>query len=310
MIFNLDQTFFLFLLLFAFYGCLKSLIEYKKKRDFKYLVILVFFFLIVPQIWMKAYYVRVEEFLLTFQFVITLIPLVMFVFYDYWEKKQIKERKAKEKIKSFFERYVNPHVISTLLTKSKLELKGEKRHVAVFFMDIRGFTKLSENNPPELVVKLLNKYFDISTTAIFKRDGTVDKFVGDCVMAYWNAPTDVVNPEIKAFEAGLEIQQNLQQWGKIKSGIGIHVGEAIVGNIGSKHMVDYTLIGDTVNTAARLESQTKDGDLVVSEAVYEKIKHKYKTRRVENVRLKGKSKLFKIYRFKTKKMNYKIRKNS
>lgn len=304
MAFTLVQTIFLVLLLFTFYGCLKSIIVYKAKRQFKYLVLLAFFFIISPHLWMKAYNIRMQEFLVTFQFIITLVPLVMFLIYDHWEMKRIQEQKDKIRIKTFFERYVNPKIIDELLGQKTLELKGKRQTVTIFFMDIRGFTKLSERLPAEKVVLILNRYFDIATSVIFKHDGTVDKFVGDAVMAVFNAPTHVKNHELKAVKSAFEIQNAINEWGKIKVGIGIHTGEAIIGNIGSKHMMDYTAIGDTVNVAARLEGQTNAGDIVVSKEVYEKVKLTYKTRHKTKVKLKGKKSALQIYRYKTSTERY------
>ena len=233
MAYTLNQTIYLVLLMFTFYGCLKSLMVYKEKREFKYLVILAFFLIISPQLWMKAYGVKMQEFLVTFQFVVLLVPLALFLFYDYLERKRLQEQKDKLKIKAFFESYVNPKIIDELLQKEKLELTGKRQEVTVFFMDIRGFTKMSEKLPAEEVVRVLNKYFDIATTIFFKHDGTVDKFVGDAVMALFNAPTAVKDHELKAVQAALEIQKALKEWGRVDAGIGIHTGDAIVGNIGS-----------------------------------------------------------------------------
>ena len=235
-----------------------------------------------------------------------LIPLGMFLVYDYWERKRQAEEKDKIKIKTFFERYVNPKVIDELLESEKLELSGKRSYITVFFMDVRGFTKMSEKLSAEKVVHLLNHYFDIATTVVFKYDGTVDKFVGDAVMALFNTPTKVKNHELKAVKAAMEIQSALKKWGKLDAGIGIHAGECVVGNIGSKHMVDYTAIGDTVNIAARLEGQTKAGDICISQTVYDKVKDQLPTKNRENVVLKGKAKPFTMYRYKTFKENYRF----
>ncbi|MBW2967040.1 adenylate/guanylate cyclase domain-containing protein [Candidatus Woesearchaeota archaeon] len=168
------QTIFLLLLLFTFYGCLKTLFAYKARREFKYLVLMTFFLIISPHLWMRAYDIQMQAFLATFQFVLIMIPLALFLFYDYWERKRLEEQKDKIRIKTFFERYVNPKIINELLQQDRLELKGKRREVTVFFMDIRGFTKMSESMSAEQVVQVLNKYFDISTSIIFKYDGTVD----------------------------------------------------------------------------------------------------------------------------------------
>ncbi|MBI4738954.1 adenylate/guanylate cyclase domain-containing protein [Candidatus Woesearchaeota archaeon] len=296
---SLYQAIYLLLLLFAFYGCLKSFLVYKKKRESKYLIVLALFFMFTPQLWLKAYGIRVEQFLSTFQFFLALIPLAMFIFYDYWERRRIEEEKEKVKIKTFFSRYVSPKIIDKLLEKKHLDLSGKRQIITVFFMDVRGFTKLSENISAEEVVKILNQYFNISTDIILKYDGTVDKFVGDAVMAIFNAPTAVSDHELKAVRAALEIQHEIKKWRKISVGIGIHTGTAVVGNIGSKHKLDYTAIGDTVNTAARLEGQTSAGDVVVSTAIYEKVKGSFPTKHHEEVTLKGKALPVEIHRYRT-----------
>ncbi len=308
MAFDVKQTIYLVLLLFALYGCVKSINIYKAKRQFKYLVLLAFLIIVAPQLWMRAYRISAQDFLMTFQFVLTLIPLLLFLVYDYWESKRVAAEKDKIKIKTFFERYVNPKIIDELLVADKLALKGRNAYITVFFMDIRGFTKMSEKLPPEKVVSILNKYFDIATSIIFKYDGTVDKFVGDAVMAVFNAPTAVRDHQLKAVKAAMDIQAELKKWGRIKAGIGIHCGNCIVGNIGSRQMMDYTAIGDTVNTAARLEGQTAAGDIIVSKDVYDKVKHVFVTKHRESAVLKGKSKPVVFYRFKTLKEDYRPRK--
>lgn len=305
---DVRQVIYLVFLLFSLYGCVKSINVYKAKRQFKYLVMLAFFIIVAPQLWMRAYDIRTEEFLATFQFVLTLVPLGLFLVYDYWERKRIAAEKDRVRIKTFFERYVSPKVIEELLSNEKLELKGHRSYITVFFMDIRGFTKMSEKLSPEKVVEILNRYFDIATSVLFRYDGTVDKFVGDAVMAVFNAPTSVRDHELKALKAAMDIQSELKKWGKVSAGIGIHCGECIVGNIGSKHMMDYTAIGDTVNTAARLEGQTDAGDIIVSADLYEKVKSVFVTKHKESVSLKGKSKPVTFYRFRTFKEDYKPKK--
>ncbi|MFC1741772.1 adenylate/guanylate cyclase domain-containing protein [Nanoarchaeota archaeon] len=297
---TLEQTIYMVLLLFAFYGSLKSLFAFRVGRDFKYLMMLAFFIILTPHLWMRAYEVEMQGFLITFQFTITLIPLALFLFYDYGERKRLEEQRDKVRIKTFFERYVNPKVINELLKKEKLVLKGKRQIVTVFFMDVRGFTKMSERLPAEEVVGILNKYFDISTSILFKHDGTVDKFVGDAVMALFNAPTSVKDHELKAVQAAHEIQSAVCEWGRIAVGIGVHTGEAVVGNIGSKHKIDYTAIGDVVNTASRLEGQTGAGDIVVSKQVFDKVKRSFPRARKEKVHLKGKKKALEIYRYSNK----------
>lgn len=299
MVFDTTKIIYLTLLLFVFYGCLKALLEFRKERDIKYLMLLVFFLIISPHLWVKANRLQAQELLITLQFTITLIPLALFLFYDHGERKRREEQRDKIRIKTFFERYVNPKIIQEVLQSEKLSLEGQKREVTVFFMDIRDFTRMSESLPAERVVKILNEYFNIATNILFKYDGTVDKFVGDSVMALFNAPTQVKNHRLKAVQAAMEIQEEIKKWGKVKVGIGIHSGAAIVGNIGSKHKMDYTAIGDVVNTASRLEGQTKAGEILVSKEIYAEVKEMFPTKYKENVMLKGKTNRVEVYRYKS-----------
>lgn len=294
---TLLQTFYLLIVSFSLYGVVKAINVYIKRREFRYLIILNFFLLFATQVWMVAYGLRLREFFANFQFLITLVPLLIFLSYDYLEKRRLKEQKSKLMIKNFFSKYVSPKIINKLLKQKKIELSGEKRNITVFFMDIRGFTKISENKDPKEIVKILNKYFNIATKNILEHNGTIDKFIGDAVMAIFNAPHNVKDHELMAFETAIEIQKEIQKWNQIEVGIGLNSGEAIVGNVGSKKMMDYTAIGNTVNTASRLEEQTKGGDIIISESIYGKIKFNYKSKKPEKVVLKGISQPIEIYRF-------------
>ena len=166
------------------------------------------------------------------------------------------------------------------------------------FVDIRGFTPMSESLKPEQVVEILNEYLSLTTNAIFQNGGTLDKFVGDATMAVFNAPFDLEDYVYKAvctardIAAGsAELEKKLmERFGKTVSfGIGVNCGEAVVGNIGCEYRMDYTAIGDTVNTAARLESNAKAGQILISEAVYEAVKDRLEVTEVGVIPLKGKS---------------------
>ena len=179
-----------------------------------------------------------------------------------------------------------------------VELGGSKRDIAVLFVDIRGFTPMSESLKPEQVVEILNEYLSLTTNAIFQNGGTLDKFVGDATMAVFNAPFDLEDYVYKAvctardIAAGsAELEKKLmERLGKTVSfGIGVNCGEAVVGNIGCEYRMDYTAIGDTVNTAARLESNAKAGQILISEAVYEAVKDRLEVTEVGVIPLKGKS---------------------
>lgn len=179
-----------------------------------------------------------------------------------------------EFVKNIFKRYVTRQVVEKVLADKELaHLEGDRRVVSILFADIRGFTRLSQNMTPEEIITMLNQYFAPVIDVIIKNEGVLDKFIGDGFLAFWNAPLTQEDHALKACKAALEIKQALaglnaerQAQGKppIKVGIGIHTGEAIAGNIGSDQRMEYTIIGESVNFAERLEEAAKQGEILVS----------------------------------------------
>lgn len=221
--------------------------------------------------------------------------------------KYVTERIRRRKMLSTFKKYVASQVVDELAKDDnfKTRLGGEKRPVAVLFVDIRGFTPLSESLMPEQVVKILNEYLALTTASILQNNGMLDKFIGDATMAVFNAPLDLDDYVFRAVQTALDMRkgaeklaQNLQeQFGKTVSfGIGVNCGEAVVGNIGCEFRMDYTAIGDTVNTAARLESRAKPGEILISQAVYDTVKDRILAEEVGPMELKGKSNTVTVYR--------------
>ncbi len=217
-----------------------------------------------------------------------------------------KARKAKQGIERAFSKYVAPQVVDEIAKDGTYELKlgGENRHVAVLFVDIRGFTPLSESLEPEQVVDILNGYLELTTESIFRHGGTLDKFIGDATMAVFNAPFDTADYIYKAILTAWDIVQGgnriekeyLERYGKhVGFGVGINCGPAVVGNIGCDFRMDYTVIGDTVNTAARLEAGAPQGTIYISEEVYEAVKDRISAEEVGELPLKGKSKGVFVY---------------
>ncbi|MFA5372426.1 MAG: adenylate/guanylate cyclase domain-containing protein, partial [Sideroxydans sp.] len=180
-------------------------------------------------------------------------------------REYLRERKSREQAVQLFSRFVNPHVVQELVAKGGLSRAGESRQVTMMFSDIRGFTTLSEKRTPEQVVELLNRYFSLQVEVIFRLGGSLDKFMGDCIMAFWGAPLDDPEHARHAVEAALEMGEVLQRFKRelgeedasFDVGIGIHSGPAVVGLIGSEQRREYTAIGDTVNLASRIEGLTK-----------------------------------------------------
>ncbi|MFT5758624.1 MAG: adenylate cyclase [Alteromonadaceae bacterium] len=187
-----------------------------------------------------------------------------------------KEFIQRKKSLALFSRFLDPQVVSRLLNKGELDLHklNQKRVVTIIFSDIRGFTQLSENREASDVLLLLNQYLSQQVAIIFNHHGTLDKFIGDCIMAFWGAPITNDNHAVDAINAALAMEENLLAFQqqlpaslkKFDIGIGVHSGEAIVGLVGTELRVDYTVIGDAVNLTSRIEGLTKNVNrILVSE---------------------------------------------
>ncbi len=216
--------------------------------------------------------------------------------------RYIVERAKRRHAIGTLKKYVAPQIVDKLSKDGKFELRlgGEKKHIAVLFCDVRGFTTMSESLPPEDVVSILNRYLSVTTDAVFANEGTLDKFIGDATMAVFNAPFDLEDYVFKAVKTAWDIQSGVAALAgsadiPVNVGIGVNCGEAVVGNIGSEVRLDYTAIGDTVNTAARLESNAKAGQILISQSVYEKISDRVMAEEVGELSLKGKNEKVRVY---------------
>ena len=221
----------------------------------------------------------------------------------------LSARYEKQKINKAFRMYVAPEIVDDVAGSGSYELQlgGRHKDIAVLFVDIRGFTTMSENLAPEEVVDILNEYFGVITDAIFKNKGTLDKFIGDAAMAVFNSPFDLDDYVYRAVMPACDIakasealgEKLMERFGKkVSYGIGVNCGEAIIGNIGSTFRMDYTAIGDTVNTASRLESNAKAGEILISEEVKKRLEGRIETEDVGEIPLKGKSRKIFVYRVK------------
>ncbi|HPD18126.1 MAG TPA: adenylate/guanylate cyclase domain-containing protein [Candidatus Goldiibacteriota bacterium] len=216
------------------------------------------------------------------------------------------EEREKRKIKNIFSKYLSSNVVEELIKSEDIKLGGERKEITVLFSDIRNFTSMSEKLTPEEVVAMLNEYLSEMTDAIFSNGGTLDKFIGDAVMAIFGTPGFQKDHALRAVKTGFLMLKKLEQlnagWKKegkheFKIGIGINTGIAVAGNMGSLKRMEYTVIGDTVNLASRLESLNKELDtqFLISETTYEQVKDFVKVRKYENILIKGKQEKIDVY---------------
>jgi len=219
----------------------------------------------------------------------------------------INEQQEKKYIRQTFSKFVSKSVVDELLKDpSKIKLGGEKKILTVLFSDIRGFTSISEQLTPEELVEHLNIYLQEMTDIVIKYFGTLDKYVGDEIMAFWGAPVETDDHALMACKSAIEMMDDLhkmnQRWeedGKptLDIGIGINTGDMIVGNMGSSSRMDYTLMGDNVNLGARLEGTNKvyKTNIIISEYTYQYVRDDVVARELDLIRVKGKEMPVKIY---------------
>ena len=225
-----------------------------------------------------------------------------------------KENKLRLQIKKQFEHYLSPDMVKKLQKNpSLLKLGGERKELTFMFSDIRGFTPISESmkDNPEELTRYVNKFLTAMTDIILKNGGTIDKYMGDCIMAFWNAPIDCKNHRELAVKSAIEMKTKLDQMNKnaefdppLKIGIGLNTGDCLVGNMGSEQRFDYSVIGDAVNLASRLEGVSKyyDTTIIVSENTADGIDYIPLTRpkgikfyKVDNTFVKGKKEKISIF---------------
>ncbi|MBR4529858.1 MAG: CHASE2 domain-containing protein [Lachnospiraceae bacterium] len=241
--------------------------------------------------------------------ILRVLPVPLFVtilFVASVAANYIRARMEKHRVENTFGHYVDPAVMRELLERGSdaLELGGTMTDIAVLFVDIRGFTTMSEALDPPTVVEIINRYLTLTTECIMKNHGTLDKFVGDCTMAFWNAPIPQEDPVYHACKAAMDMvegsravgEELMERFGRTVSfGVGVHFGPAVVGNIGAPLRMDYTAIGDTVNTAARLEANAPGGKIYISRVVADILGERARTTSLGgSVPLKGKAAGFEV----------------
>ncbi len=217
------------------------------------------------------------------------------------------EEKEKRKVRGVFQHYMAHSLINQLLENpEQVHLGGEEKELSVMFADIRGFTTISEGLSPSKLVELLSQYLSEMTDTIFKNWGTLDKYIGDAIMAFWGAPYPQPDHAERACQAALQMLDTLKRmqagWEaegrpRIDIGVGVNSGPVLVGNMGSRLRFNYTVMGDNVNLASRLEGLNKEfaTHLIISESAYEQVRGKFVARELDFIRVKGKKKPVRIY---------------
>lgn len=225
-------------------------------------------------------------------------------------QRLVAEQKQSRLLKTTFGRYVSPQILEHILAHpEKVDLGGERRELTILFSDIRGFTSISEAAEPEEVVEMLNIYLTRMVDILLRHGGTLDKFIGDAVMGFWNAPAGDEDHARHAVECAIEMIEETArlraEWeaeGKaaLRIGIGINSGDAVAGNIGSRKVFGYTVIGDAVNLASRLEGKNKDygTEIIISESTLLRIGEGFDAVYLDDVKVKGKDNAVKIYEIK------------
>lgn len=302
------SVFYSLILCYLFYLTLKLVTKYHTSHDNKYLIFSTFALIFAFDIWSRIYETNIKAFFEEFRSLLVLIPLAIFLIFTILENKRKKINEEKQKLRGAFQQYVSPDLIEEI-TKNpdKLKLGGEKKQLTVYFSDIRGFTTLSEKLSPEELVSFLNDYLSQMTDIVLDNKGVIDKYIGDAIMAFWGAPIEDKDHAIHACTSAIHMKKQMEKISEefkksnrpeIKIGMGINTGDMVVGNMGSSKRFDYTVIGDNVNLASRLESLTKQYHvgILISESTNNAILNKgFITRELDLVTVKGKTKPIKLY---------------
>jgi class 3 adenylate cyclase len=236
-----------------------------------------------------------------------IIVLCLFAIFGSHAQYTINERKKAEAklehdaaTRERFQRLLSPDLAERVVSgELKVEKGGKDRVATVLFVDIRGFTTMSENYQASEVLRLLNEYYEVLVEVVFRHEGTVDKFIGDEMMVIWGAPVAHDNDPHRAVMAALDMKTALSEFNRksiqkgrpeIKIGIGINTGNLMAGYIGSSHTMSYSVIGDTVNTASRLCSSAHPGQIIISGDTWLKVKDRFEATALGDIRAKGKFK--------------------
>jgi class 3 adenylate cyclase len=213
----------------------------------------------------------------------------------------LTEKKRLEAQRSMFKRMVSPAVID-YLDPEKMQLGGTQAMITTLFADIRGFTKFSERRSPEELVNILNRYLSDTVQVVLDQEGTIDKFMGDAIMAWFNHPIPQSDHALRAVRAAIHMRQAIHNLHNqldpefhLSFGVGIHFGEAVMGLIGTETRMDYTAIGDSVNTAKRIQENTAANQILISASAYEHVRDHIQVKDSDPIYAKGKEKPVQVF---------------
>lgn len=223
-------------------------------------------------------------------------------------EQAVSQELEKRRVRNLFSRFISPEMVDQMIATQDLSTLNKRADISIIFSDIRGFTTLSEKLTPEEVVALLNPYLEAMSKVIYKHGGTVDKYEGDAIMAFFGEPVPFKDHAVRAMRAALDMRKALtelkNQWAKegrpskIEMGIGINSGEVFVGMVGSEQRINYTVIGDNANLASRLQDLTKtyDWPILISESTYQHVKDDFDCEFADAVTVKGKTRAVNVYK--------------
>ena len=288
----------------AGYALFKAYKNYRKSET--KIALLMFVLMIIFAVNLLAQIFSLETVLslaraIQLNFFLAVLPILSYLIIDYISEKRYETEREKEKIKGNFKQYVNPYIVEKIIATDGAHLKGTKKIITVLFADIRDFTPIAERIKAEETVELLDEYFKIVTKCVQKNGGMIDKFIGDSVMAIYNMPISQSDHADRAVRTGIDIVDAVKDWNKrmrykISVGIGIHTGEAVVGSMGTDAYKEYTAVGDTVNTASRLQSEAKN-EVVISETTKNSLRDKrIRCMSIGALSLKGKTEKINAYK--------------
>jgi adenylate cyclase len=223
-------------------------------------------------------------------------------------EQAVSQEMEKRRVRSLFSRFISPEMVDQMMSTQDLDSLNKRADISILFSDIRGFTTLSEKLAPEDVVSLLNPYLEAMSKVIYRHGGTVDKYEGDAIIAFFGEPVPYEDHALRALRTALDMHRELaamhKRWEKegrpaqIEIGIGINSGEVFVGMVGSEQRINYTVIGDNANLAARLQDLTKtyDWPVLISESTQQQVAGEFDTELVDSVRVKGKTRPVNVYK--------------